>query len=95
MGAAVQADTDGVDVLLDGGLHHHLRSLPQPGVDYLDPGVTQRARHHFDPAVVPVEADLGGEDSGCHDRITYSSTMTTIATTARARPIREKRMRII
>ena len=39
--AAVQADTDGVDVFLDGRLHHHLRRLPQPGIDYLDSGVTK------------------------------------------------------
>ena len=60
--AAQEADADPVDVLLDGGLDDHRRGLVQPGVDHLDARVPERPGDHLDAAVVPVEADLGGED---------------------------------
>src|ERR1700730_2790462 len=93
--AAMEADADGFDVFLDGGLHHHLRSLPQSGVNHLDTRVAHRAPHHFHPPLVAVEANRGGENSGRHGRVTYRSTMTITASNARSRPIREKRRRII
>jgi hypothetical protein len=52
-----------VDILVQGGLGHHLRGLPQPGVDHLHPGVAQGSRDHLRSAIVAVQARLGDEDA--------------------------------
>ena len=59
VGAGEHRQADGVGVLLDRGLDDLLRRLVQAGVDDLDAGVAQRARHDLGAAVVPVEAGLG------------------------------------
>ena len=58
VGAREHRQADGVDVLVDGGRRHRLGRLEQAGVDHLEAGVAQDARHHLDAAVVAVEADL-------------------------------------
>ena len=63
MRTAVQADADGVHILLDRRLYDHLRRLPKPGIDHFDASVTEGARHHFDATVVSIETHFGGEHS--------------------------------
>src|SRR6266702_3274998 len=55
-------EADGVGVLLQRGLRHLLGRLVQPGVDDLEPGVTQRAGDHLRAPIVAVETRLGDDD---------------------------------
>ena len=59
----VERYADRVDVFVDRGGGDGLGRLEQPGVDHLEPRVAQDSGDHFDPAIVPVKADLGDEDS--------------------------------
>ncbi len=54
---------DRVDVLVDGRGRDRVGRLEQPGVDHLEAGVAQDARHDLHPAVVSVETDLGDQDA--------------------------------
>src|SRR4030095_10572017 len=63
VGAGQHAESDGVGVLLHRGGHDLLGRLVQPGVDDLEAGVTQRARHDLGPAIVAVEPGLGDDDA--------------------------------
>src|SRR3954471_2673255 len=66
VGAGEHGETDGVRVLLQGGLDDLLRRLVQAGVDDLHPGVTQGAGDDLGPPVVPVESRLGDDDPQRH-----------------------------
>src|SRR6266850_251349 len=50
---------DYVHVFLQRGVHYHLGSLPQAGVDHFHAGVAQSASYHFGAAIVAVEPGLG------------------------------------
>ena len=63
MGAVVHRQAHDVDVLLAGGLGDHGWSLAQSGVDHLNAGVAQDAGHDLRAAIVPVESDLGDQNS--------------------------------
>ena len=52
-----------VDILLDRRAHHLVGGTVQTGIDHVHSGVAQRTRHHLDPAVVAVEADLRQQDA--------------------------------
>src|SRR5437763_13944388 len=56
-------ETDGVGVLLQGGLRHLLGRLVQARVDDLEPGIAQRPGDHLRAPVVPVEAGFGDDDA--------------------------------
>src|SRR5207248_10830356 len=56
-------DTDGVGVLLQGGLRHLLGRLVQARVDDLEPGIAQRPGDHLRAPVVAVEAGFGDDDA--------------------------------
>jgi hypothetical protein len=57
------AEPDGVDILLHGGLGDHLRRLMETGVDDLEAGVTQGAGDDLGATIVAVEAGLGNQDA--------------------------------
>src|SRR5579875_631508 len=63
MSAGQHRKADRVHVLLDGGRHDLLRCLVQAGVDDLDAGVAQRARHYLRAPVVAVQSCLGHDDA--------------------------------
>ena len=51
------------NILLRGGLHNHLRSLPDAGVDNFHAGIAQGAGNDFGAPIVPVKSGLGDEDA--------------------------------
>jgi hypothetical protein len=57
------AQTDAVDVFLEGGVDDHLRRLPEAGVDNLHTGVAQRPGDDLGSSVVAVQARLGDQDT--------------------------------
>ena len=61
--AGENAQTDAVDIFLQGCIDDHLRRLPEAGVDDLHAGVAQRPGDHLGAAVVAVQARLGDEDT--------------------------------
>ena len=60
---------DRVDVLVDGRRRDGVGRLEQPGVDHLEAGVAQDARHDLHPAVVSVETDLGDQNALTRHRV--------------------------
>ena len=56
-------EADTIDVLLDGSMDDHLRSLPQAGVDDLHAGIAQGTSDNFRAAVMAIKAGLGHEDT--------------------------------
>ncbi|CAK7281608.1 hypothetical protein SGPA1_12401 [Streptomyces misionensis JCM 4497] len=67
--AGQNGQSNGVRVLLEGGVDDLLRRLVEAGVDDLHPGVAQGARDDLGAAVVAVEARLGdhhADRTGCH-----------------------------
>ena len=59
MRAGKNGEADAVNVFLQRGIHDHLRSLPQAGVDDFHAGIAQRAGNDFGAAVMAVEPRLG------------------------------------
>ena len=61
--AGEDAQTDDVDVFLEGRFRDHLRSLADAGVDDLAAAVAQCAGDDLGATVVAIEARLGDEDT--------------------------------
>ena len=59
-----EAESQPARVFVGDRSHHGFERLPQAGVDYVKPLITQPARHDLDTAIVAVESDLGEEDTG-------------------------------
>ena len=64
VGSVVHRQTHHVDVLLQGHCRDRFGGLAQPAVDDLEAGVAEDAGNDLDPPVVPVESDLGDQNSG-------------------------------
>src|SRR5262245_51431096 len=62
MGPRQDREPDDVHVLLDRRLDDLLGRPLQPGVDHLDPGVTEGVGDDLGPAIVTIEPGLGDED---------------------------------
>ncbi len=58
VGARQDRQADGVDILLYGSVHDHLRGLAQPGIDDLHTRVAQGTSDDLRTAIVPVETGL-------------------------------------
>ncbi|MFM2138357.1 MAG: hypothetical protein RJA57_664 [Bacteroidota bacterium] len=73
VGSAEYTDPDRVHILLQGGIHHHLRSLPQTRVDHLHPRIAQGRGDHFRPAIMSVEPHFGDQysDGSAHTELLY------------------------
>jgi len=56
-------ETDKVDVLLHGGLGHHLRALVKAGVNHLHPRVPKRPGDDLGTPIVAVEPGFGDQDA--------------------------------
>ena len=63
MRAGEDAQTDDIDVFLEGGLGDHLGSLADAGIDDLATAIAQGAGDDFRAAVVAIEAGLGDKDA--------------------------------
>ena len=62
MRAGKDGKPDHLYVFLQGGGDDHLGRLAQAGIDDLHAGIAQRARDHFDSAVMTVHPRLGDKD---------------------------------
>src|SRR5512139_329255 len=69
---AQTAQADNIRVFLEGRVYHHLRCLPQSGVDDLHPGLGENARQELRPPIVAIQTRLRHDDLdfllGCHAR---------------------------
>lgn len=63
MRAGKNRKADDINVLLDCGLHHHLRRLMKPRVDDFEARITQRPRHNFGATIVTIQTRLSNENA--------------------------------
>ena len=59
MGAGEDAETDDIDVFLDGRLDDLFGSPTEAGIDDLHAGIPQGPADHFGPPIMAVQARLG------------------------------------
>ena len=69
VGARQHRQADRVGVLLHGGGDDLLGRLVETGVDHLEAGIAQSARHDLRSAVVAIQSRLGHQDSDLPRRL--------------------------